>query len=271
MKTYIRILGEKMYDTTSVFLNMFLIFLLVFIRMISIFVISPIFSRRNIPSYLKVGLALFCTFTIAPLLGSIQIDYNLMSYTILVIKEFVVGITLGFVSYLVFASLLIAGQIMDVQIGFGMVNVIDPINNIQVPLIGNFIYLLATNIFLITNGHHIMLAAIVKSYAMVPINGFFLTDKLVNNILRIFIESFVIGFKISIPIIAAALLSEVALGILSRTVPQMNVFIVGLPMKITIGLLSLIFIMPTFANALDYIFDKLYAYISIILQSMTKG
>lgn len=260
-----------MYDMTSVFMNNFLIFLLVFVRMTSLFVISPIFSRKNIPTYLKVGLALFCTFTIAPLLGSVQIDYDLISYTILILKEFVVGIILGFVSYLVFASLLTAGQIMDMQIGFGMVNVLDPINNIQVPLIGNFLYLLATNIFLITNGHHIMLAALVKSYVMVPIDGFFLTDKLVNNILRIFIESFVIGFKISMPIIAAVLLSEVALGILSRTVPQMNVFIVGLPMKITIGLLSLIFIMPAFANALNFIFDKLYAYISVILQSMTKG
>lgn len=260
-----------MYDMTSVFMNNFLIFLLVFVRMTSLFVISPIFSRKNIPTYLKVGLALFCTFTIAPLLGSVQIDYDLISYTILILKEFVVGIILGFACYLVFASLLIAGQIMDMQIGFGMVNVLDPINNIQVPLIGNFLYLLATNIFLITNGHHIMLAALVKSYVMVPIDGFFLTDKLVNNILRIFIESFVIGFKISMPIIAAVLLSEVALGILSRTVPQMNVFIVGLPMKITIGLLSLIFIMPAFANALNFIFDKLYAYISVILQSMTKG
>lgn len=260
-----------MNDITSIFLNNFLIFLLVFIRMTSIFVVSPVFSRQNMPSYLKIGLALFCTFTIAPLLGNIQINYDFISYTMLILKEFVVGITLGFVSYLVFASFLVAGQIMDVQIGFGMVNVIDPSYNIQVPLIGNFLYLLATNIFLITNGHHVLLAAMVKSYAMVPINGFFLTDKLVNNIMRIFIESFVIGFKISIPIIAAVLLSEVALGILSRTVPQMNVFIVGLPMKITIGVLSLIFIMPVFANAFDYIFDKLYAFISIILQSMTKG
>lgn len=261
-----------MYDAITIFINKFLIFLLVFIRMTSIFVISPIFSRQNMPSYLKIGLALFCTFTIAPTLGSIDINYyDFINFTLLIFKEFIIGIILGFTSYLVFSSLLVAGQIIDVQIGFGMVNVLDPQNNIQVPLVGNFLYLLATNIFLITNGHHILLTALVKSYAIVPINSFTITDTLVNNILGVFIESFAIGFKISLPIIAAVLLSEIALGILSRTVPQMNVFIVGLPLKITIGLLALIFIMPTFVNVLGYIFDKLYAFISIVLQSMVKG
>lgn len=261
-----------MYDITNIFINRYLIFLLVLIRMTSIFVISPIFSRQSMPSYLKIGLALFCTFIITPTLGNINVDYyNIINFTILIFKEFLIGIILGFISYLVFSSLLVAGQIIDVQVGFGMVNVLDPINNIQVPLLGNFLYLFAANILLITNGHHIFLSALVKSYVVVPIDSLVFTDILINNIINIFVESFVIGFKISMPIIAAVLLSEVALGILARTVPQMNVFIVGLPLKIIVGLSSLIFIIPGFVNTLDYVFDKLYAFMSIILQSMTKG
>lgn len=261
-----------MYDLISFFINNFIVFLLTFVRMASLFVISPIFSRNNMPSYTKIGLSLFCTFAIAPMLENTGLKYyDFISFAILIFKELIVGVILGFISYLVFSSLLIAGQIIDVQIGFGMVNILDPQNNIQVPLAGNFLYLLTTNIFLIINGHHVFLTALVKSYTIVPIGGFVFTDNLVNNVLSVFIESFIIGFKISMPIIAAVLLSEVALGILSRTVPQMNVFIVGLPMKISIGLLSLIFIMPVFSNALNYIFDKLYAFMSIVLQSMTKG
>jgi len=261
-----------MYDVSNIFINKFLIFLLVLVRMTSIFVITPIFSRKNMPLYLKIGLALFCTFIITPSLGNVDINYySLIDFTILVFKEFLIGIILGFVSFLIFSSLLVAGQIIDVQVGFGMVNIIDPVNNVQVPLLGNFLYLLALNMLLITNGHHIFLSALIKSYLVVPIDALEFSEAITNNLINIFVESFFIGFKIGLPIIAAVLLAEVALGILARTVPQMNVFVIGLPLRIIIGLLSLIFILPAFASTLDYVFDKLYAFISIILQSMTRG
>ena len=261
-----------MYDVSNIFINKFLIFLLVLVRMTSIFVISPVFSRKNMPTYLKIGLALFCTFIVVPGLEDINVNYyNLIDFSILIFKEFLVGILLGFVSFLVFSSLLVAGQIIDVQVGFGMVNIIDPINNVQVPLLGNFLYLLALNILLITNGHHIFLSALIKSYVVVPIDALVFSDVITNNLISIFVESFLIGFKIGIPIIAAVLLAEVSLGILARTVPQMNVLIIGLPLRIIVGLLSLIFILPAFASTLEYIFDKLYAFMSVILQSMAKG
>lgn len=261
-----------MYDLTNVLISEFLIFILVLIRMASLFVISPVFSRQGMPAQVKIGLALFCTFIVAPSLGNINfLSFNVFYFATLAIKELATGIILGFTSYLVFLSLLIAGQIIDVQIGFGMVNVLDPASNIQVPLMGNFLYLLAASVLLITNGHHVFLSALMKSYILVPIDGFALNDILINNMLNIFAECFVIGFKISVPVIAAVLLSEVALGVLARTVPQMNVFILGLPLKIIVGLASLIFIMPVFANTLDFIFNKLYAFIGLILQSLTKG
>lgn len=253
-------------------LDNFILFFLVFIRMLSLFIISPIFSRTNVPSYIKIGLSIFCAFAIVPVIEVNVIDFfNPLNFAIVVLKELTVGLILGFIGHLVFSSLLVAGQIIDVQIGFGMVNVLDPQNNIQIPLVGNFLYLIATNAFLVVNGHHAILTSLVKSFDIVPIGGFILTDNLVKNMIGFFAESFTIGFKIAIPIIAAVLLSEVALGILARTVPQMNVFVVGLPMKIAIGLLSLLFIMPVFTSVLDYIFNKLFAFISIILQSMIKG
>ncbi|HCJ58200.1 flagellar biosynthetic protein FliR [Lutispora sp.] len=261
-----------MNEITDLFINKFLIYLLVFVRMTSLFVISPVFGRQNMPSYLKVGLAVFSTFTIAPLFGNIVIEYtNLIDFSIIVFKEFLVGIIIGFVSYMVFAAMFVAGQMIDAQIGFGMVNVLDPQSNIQVPLVGNFLYIFAILIFLLVDGHHILFSALVKSYNVVPINGFLFTESLINNLVAVFVETFSIALKIGFPIIAAVLISEVALGILSRTVPQMNVFIVGLPMKIALGLLALLLIMPGFSNTLDYLFEHMFAYISIIIQSMTKG
>lgn len=261
-----------MSEITELFINKFIIYLLVLVRMTSLFVISPVFGRQNMPSYLKVGLAVFSTFTIAPLFGNVAIEYtSLIDFSIIVFKEFLVGVIIGFVSYMVFAAMFVAGQMIDAQIGFGMVNVLDPQSNIQVPLVGNFLYIFAILVFLLVDGHHILFSSLVKSYNVVPINSFLLTESLVNNLVTVFVETFSIALKIGFPIIAAVLISEVALGILSRTVPQMNVFIVGLPMKIALGLLALLLIMPGFSNTLDYLFERMFAYISIIIQSMAKG
>lgn len=261
-----------MIDITDFFMNRFILYLLVFMRMTSLFVISPIFGRQNMPSYLKIGLAVFTTFILAPLLGDVVIEYtNLIEFTFIIIKELFVGIIIGYVSFMVFSALFVAGQIIDTEIGFGMINVLDPQSNIQVPLLGNFLYIMSILIFLMMDGHHILFLALAKSYNIVPINSLFFTKELINNLVGIFSETFLMAVKIAFPIIAAVLISEVAMGILARTVPQMNVFMVGMPLKIALGLLVLLIIMPGLSNTLDYLFDNLFAFISIILQSMVEG
>jgi flagellar biosynthetic protein FliR len=261
-----------MDSISAVLIDKFLILILVFIRMTSLFVITPVFGRREMPRYLKIGLAFFCSYILVPLLGDVQVEYsNLFSFSAIAAKEFLVGIIIGFVSFMVFSALYLAGQIIDMQVGFGMVNVLDPTMNTQVPLIGNFIYIITTMFFIAVDGHHILLAALYKSYSVLPINGFAFTEAMVNNIAEIFAEVFVIGFKISIPVLAATLLAEVALGILSRTVPQMNVFIVGFPLRIGIGLLTLFIMIPVFMQIMTVTFDKMYGYIYLIIRSMAKG
>ncbi|MEA4849754.1 MAG: flagellar biosynthetic protein FliR [Clostridiaceae bacterium] len=261
-----------MDSISAILADRFLVLLLVFVRMSSLFVITPVFGRRELPAYFKIGLAFFCSYILVPLLGDVHVEYSsLLSFSVIIAREFLVGIIIGFASFLVFSALYVAGQIIDMQVGFGMINVLDPTMNTQVPLIGNFMYIITTILFLAIDGHHILLAALYKSYSILPINGFAFTEAMVNNITVIFAEVFVIGFKISIPVIAAALLAEVALGVLSRTVPQMNVFIVGIPLKIGIGLLTLYIMMPVFIQIMTVIFDRMYGYIYLIIRSMAKG
>lgn len=260
-------------DSISVILvDKFLILLLVFVRMSSIFVVTPVFGRREFPGYLKIGLAFFCSYILVPMLADVKLEYaSLPEFAIIAAKEFLVGIIIGFASYLVFSAIYIAGEIIDMQIGFGMINVLDPTTNSQVPLTGNFMYLLCTMFFMTINGHHVLLSALFKSYSVLPIDGFAFTEAMVNNISSIFAEVFILGFKISIPAIAAALLAEVALGILARTVPQVNVFVVGIPLKIGIGLLTMFVMLPVFVQMLAAIFDRMYGYIYLIIRSMAKG
>jgi flagellar biosynthetic protein FliR len=121
------------------------------------------------------------------------------------------------------------------------------------------------------DGHHILLSALFKSYSILPINGFLFTEAMVDNMTTIFSDVFLIGFKISIPVLAAILLAEVALGILSRTVPQMNVFVVGMPLKIGLGLITLYLMLPVFIQIMTVTFDRMYGYIYLIIRSMAKG
>jgi flagellar biosynthetic protein FliR len=240
--------------------------------MSSLFVITPVFGGRNVPSYLKIAFAFFCSVILVTLIKDVTVDAtNVYSYAALILKELAIGIILGYTSYLVFSALFLAGQIIDTQIGFGMVNVLDPMHDSQIPLTGNFIYIITLLIFVMMNGHHVLLTALFKSYNVLPINSFAFNDVLYNNMLNIFFETFALGFKISIPILAASLLAEISLGILAKTVPQMNVFVVGMPLKVGVGLVTLLAMMPMFITAMDLTFDKMYSYIYLIIKSMAKG
>jgi flagellar biosynthetic protein FliR len=261
-----------MNDVLYILMDKFELFLLILVRMSSLFVITPVFGGRNVPSYLKIAFAFFCSVILVTLIKDVTVDAaNVYSYAALILKELAIGIILGYTSYLVFSALFLAGQIIDTQIGFGMVNVLDPMHDSQIPLTGNFIYIITLLIFVMMNGHHVLLTALFKSYNVLPINSFAFNDVLYNNMLNIFFETFALGFKISIPILAASLLAEISLGILAKTVPQMNVFVVGMPLKVGVGLVTLLAMMPMFITAMDLTFDKMYSYIYLIIKSMAKG
>ncbi|OGO78429.1 MAG: flagellar biosynthetic protein FliR [Clostridiales bacterium GWB2_37_7] len=261
-----------MNDILYILIDKFVIFFLILVRMSSLFIITPVFGTKNVPSYLKITFAFFCSVILITLMKDVNVEFtNIYAYAALVAKELAVGLVLGYTSYLVFSALYFAGQIIDTQIGFGLVNVLDPLQDTQVPLTGNFMYIITILFFMLINGHYILLTALFKSYNVIPINSFVFNDVLFYNILNIFFETFAIGFKISIPVLAAALLAEIALGILAKTVPQMNVFVIGMPLKVGVGLLTLLAMMPMFISTMDVTFDKMYSYIYLIIKSMAKG
>ncbi|PYG89835.1 flagellar biosynthetic protein FliR [Ruminiclostridium sufflavum DSM 19573] len=250
-------------------LNSLELFLLVFVRMTGLFVIAPIFGR-NMPAYLKIGIA----FTTAVLMTSVIKVDNIIAtdsyllYAFYVIKEFLVGVVIGFVAYALFTSIYIAGQIIDMQIGFGMVNVFDPISNIQVPITANLYYMMAMLIFLATNGHHLLIKALYQSFTLVPIGSAGVGPDMTENIIEVFRKMFSIGFKIAAPILAAILIADVVLGIISKTIPQMNVFVLGMPLKILVGLIIIMITIPAFIYIVTMISDSINIEIFKFLKDM---
>ncbi|WAM33436.1 flagellar biosynthetic protein FliR [Caldicellulosiruptor morganii] len=237
------------------------ILFLVLSRISGIFIASPIFGRRNIPAYFKIGFAFFLSIIV---MLSYNFNYvlpqNLIQFVLTVAREFVVGLVIGFISYMIFATILLAGQIVDNAIGFGMANVIDPLNEVQVPLLGNFLYLYMLVIFFATDNHHILIRAVVYSYKLVPLDYHSILPRISQKFVTFFIELFVIGIEISLPILMSMLIVDIILGILSRSVPQMNVFMVGLPVKIALGFLVLVTVLPIMNKMIFVLLDRLSTY-----------
>lgn len=229
------------------------IFLYVFVRTSGVFLISPFFSSQNIPNGLKVGLVTSMSFLLALVVPIPEVMGN--SLLILIIQELMVGLIIGFIGYLFFTSFYVMGQIIDMKIGFAMVNVIDPQSKVQVPLMGNFYYTIAFLLLLGVNGHHMIISALVDSYEFIPIGSFVFDENMLNLIISGLVKAFEIGFKLSTPIVACIFLTDLILGVMARTIPQMNVFVVGMPLKLLVGLLVIIIGMSSFVGATEKIFD----------------
>ena len=195
------------------------------------------------------------------------IDLKLLPLIIVIFKELLVGIIIGYISYAFFSAFYVMGQIIDMKIGFGMANVIDPQNRVQIPLMGNFYYILSFLVFLGLNGHHRIILALKDSYNYIPINSFSYSETMMNLVIDILTKSFEIGLKLSMPIIVVIFISDIVLGILSKTIPQLNVFVVGMPFKILVGLVFILVGIPIFFNSIDGMLDLIVNYIYKLIKT----
>ena len=233
------------------------VLLLIFVRVSAFFVTIPLFSYKTIPSQLKIVLAfvlswmMYYTFSIEPF--TINGDYLL-----LVLKEAIVGLVLGLVVYIVFSAVQIAGGFIDFQMGFAMANIVDPQTGAQSPLMGQFFNFLLLLVFLAINGHHLVLDGIFYSYQFMPIDQFFPKfgdAESIEYIMKLFVAVFAIAFQMSAPIIATLFLVTLALGITGKTVPQLNIFVVGFPIKIAVGFILLVTMMGVMVEVMEKVIE----------------
>ncbi len=256
-----------MLDLFSLVQNQVAVFFLVFIRISGIFMLTPVFGSRNVPPYVKIGFGIALTAILYPMIynDEIKMPDQLIPYMFLVASEFLVGVIIGFISSLVFTAIQMCGQILDTQIGFGIVNVIDPQSGNQIPLVGNFLYILALLVFLSINGHHVILGALVASFKLLPLTGIVFKAAISQFVVGLIKHIILIALQISLPVLAALLLIDIALGILSRTMPQMNIFIVGVPAKIFTGIFILSLVLPFYIYFLEKTFNGMYKNIYDVL------
>ncbi len=219
----------------------------------------PIFKSKSIPVLFKVGLAMAASIILFPLLDLkvFPVLTNLGNFAVGAIGEILLGITIGMAVNLIFVGLQMAGQISGYQMGLALARVMDPSAGQQIPVLAQFYQLFAFLIFLTINAHHWFLIALADSFQLVPPFGFKISGSLIEQLIHIAGNMFVIAIKVGAPVIAALLLTSVAFGLIARTVPQMNVLFVAMPLKIIIGLLFIGFSLPYLSSFLKTVFSKL--------------
>ncbi|NLJ79157.1 MAG: flagellar type III secretion system protein FliR [Tissierellia bacterium] len=259
-----------MNGVIEIMLKNYEIFLLVLIRTSGIFFISPFFSSQNVPNTIKIGFSMMISLLLAVVLDT-DANFTNTGFMLLVFKELMVGVIIGFIGYVFSATFYIMGQIIDMKIGFGMVNVMDPQHRIQVPIMGNFYYILAFLILLSINGHHSIINALVDSYEFIPIGEFIFNRDIMDVLVNLLSETFIIGFRLSIPVVAIIFLTDLLLGMLARAIPQMNVFMVGMPLKILIGFVIIGISIPLFYSIVVGMHNSMVEKIYIFLKLHIKG
>ena len=228
------------------------VFLLVLVRVTAFFVTVPFFSYRTIPPQVRIAIG----FVLAWMMYyTIDIEPFVVNgdYILLVLKEALIGLLLGLIGYIIMSAIQIAGSFIDFQMGFAIANIIDPQTGAQSPLIGQFFNTLALLILLAVDGHHLILDGIFYSYQFMPIDQVFpdFKDKdFIEFILTTFTAVFGIAFQMAAPVVATLFLVDLALGITARTVPQLNIFVVGFPIKIAVSFIVLFIMMAVMIDVI---------------------
>ena len=245
-------------------------FVLILIRVSSLLMASPIFGRKALPNIVKIAFCIVVTYAVfAADPNAEPLAYNgVIEFGMLCVKELLFGLVLGYVTTLFFSIVQTAGQMMDMQMGFGMVNVFDVNSNISVPVSGNLFNIILLVAFFGVNGHLQLIRILVATFSHIPVGQVALNPLVGLTAIQVFALSFVLVINVSLPLIASGLLGEVTLGFIVRAIPQMNIFVVGIPLKIVLGLMMLLIIIPMFVSFSDVLFERMFSAIEQMIAGL---
>lgn len=232
-------------------LNTWYLFLFAGCRMTGVIFFNPIFGRGSVPALVKIGLSLgIALHVVQSLAGNDVAYYTTIDLLLSMVREFAVGFAMGFIMQLFLAVFHIGGELMDLQLGFSMAQMYDPATNSQVSVTGNMITAMYVMLFFITNSHITLLAVAVKSYSVVPVGLGGISGKIGIYVIELFGYILVYALQLALPIIVTEILAEVGVGILMRVVPNINVFVVNIQLKVLVGLVVLLTIIPVLVRFL---------------------
>lgn len=244
-------------------------FIVIFFRIVSIFWLLPIFSLKSVPIPYKIGFSLSITILLfdAVTINTVLYD-NPYLMAMYIVKEIFIGLTISYFVRTLFTVVYVAGEVAAIQTGFSFARVMDPFNMTQSSVLEQFMNLLAIMVFFAVDAHHVLLRGILSSFKELPVGTLVLNKSLFNQIIEFTAKIFSVGFKIGAPIVVTLFVVEIALGLLSRLIPQINVFIEGMPIKILITMLIIGFSLGAIVPSIATVFRGMDRDILRIIKNM---
>lgn len=235
-------------------------FLLILTRVSCFVYVAPFFSMSNTPKRVKLGISIFTAILLYQVLtpADAVIYDSVMEYAIIVMKEAIAGLLLGFGANICMSIVNFSGAIIDMEVGLAMVNLIDPVTKQSSSVTGVLYQYVFWLMFIASGMYRYLMGALADSFALIPVNGaVFRSESLLNSMITFMSDYIVIGFRIVLPIFCVILLLNAVLGVLAKVAPQMNMFAVGLQLKILVGLGAIFFTVGMLPGAADFIYQEM--------------
>lgn len=247
------------------------IFMLAFIRCTTFLWASPLMALPGIPTPVKTGFGFVLTLLVFPQLAESGFTPygGLFGYCLMAAGEAMIGLAMGYICTVTFNAIRMAGQLIDLNIGFAMSQMMDPISGSMNTLLGRFLYYVTLATFLTMDGHHGLIWGIAKSFELLPLHAAQLDGPVMLFVMRVFADAITLALKVAIPITGVLLMTDIALGMMGRTAPQMNIFMLGFPFKIMLGLVSLAVLLPLMGAVFAHIFDQMHKDLLLLVKGLS--
>jgi len=237
----------------------FVRFMLIFFRLGGIIVFAPFFNHRSFPTLVRISLTLFLSLIVSPIVTD-QTFVSLISiysFFLAIFRELMIGFVIGFCAQLLFTGIQFGGELISVQMGLSTATLLDPGQNEQITVIAQLYNFFALVIFIGVGGHHLLVRSLVETFDIVPLGGFRLTGNIVSEISTFSGQIFTIGFQISAPVFVASFLTTVAMALITRAIPQINVFMIAPPFQIIIGFTMIALSLNASIFMFQHLFEKM--------------
>lgn len=232
---------------------------------------APIFNSKATPMRVRLGVGVLLTLAIVPGIPAVpQISPGSWQGLLIFAQQILIGLCMGLVMRIVMSAVDIAGEIIGMQMGLSFATFFDPDTQAQTAVIGEFLGLLATLLFLAINGHLLIIHVLARSFELAPIGFAHFSGKVWLGLLQVAGLTFASGLLLAMPIIATMLITNIALGVLTRTAPQLNIFAVGFPVTSTVGLIVIMVSLQAMAPAIEYIFNQGFELVSQFLMALNS-
>lgn len=249
----------------------FTLLLLIFMRMTGCIVFNPIFSRRNVPVIIRMGLTLMLSIIAYQTVPAQTIEMSsFIVFFVTLMEQLLIGYIVGFIIQMFMSVIMISGDIMDMQIGLSMSKLYDPQSNVSMPLSASFVNAMFLLVFFVSNGHLTLVEIFTKLCTLVPYEGIPYTTDLFGTLVKLFSLILIYAVKMSLPILAAELVTEMGVGLIMRAVPQIDVFVINVQLKVIIGFIMIMLLVPTFSYFSERLITLMFDQISGVFSTLAS-